>query len=62
MLIEDRGDEIVIDEMKEEDEELLVLSGRGYAESFQGKTVEFIISCKFTEEKIKETRMKFIWT
>ena len=59
--ISEKNDEIIIDEMIEDDEEVLIVSGMGIAEGLQGNSVEFIVSCKFSEEKIKETRMKFVW-
>lgn len=53
--------EINIDEMIENDEEILIVSNKGVARTFDGRGVEFIMSCKFTEEKIKEAKLKLIW-
>ena len=53
--------EVMLDEMTENDEEILIVSNKGIAKTFDGKGVEFIMSCKFVEEKIKEAKLKLFW-
>ncbi len=53
--------DVKIDEMLENDEELLVISGKGIAKSFDGGGVQFIVSFKFYEGKIMESKMKLFW-
>ena len=53
--------EVKIDEMIENEEDVLIVSGNGNAVTFDGKSIKFIMSCLFVEEKIKETKLKLIW-
>lgn len=47
--------------MNDGEEDVLVISGMGFAEAGgqEGKLVDFMVSAKFTEEKIREMRVKF---
>lgn len=54
--------ELVIDEIIENNEDFVIISSQGLAKTFAGKTFEFVISCKFFNEKIRETKLKLLWS
>lgn len=53
--------QLFVDEITENNEDFLIISSQGFARTFAEKVFEFVISCKFSDEKIKETKLKFLW-